>query len=272
MRQTYAYKPATFFAITFLGTWLFGFIAAYLSYQKDMQALQFLCMLPGLFAPYIAAMIMLYGAKNKDLRTDFWCKLSFYRIKLNFMPVLLLMVPVVVILATAISLLFGEPASQFLLSSDFNIWQGQGFLSLLILFIAPMLEEFGWRGYGVDSLRSKFNLMKTTLLFASLWALWHLPLFFTKGYYQYELWHIGIIYALNFIVSILPAAILINWIYYANNRSIAAAVWFHFMLNLFSVIFQTTQFTKCIITVLLLIISSIIIMLNKKLFLEITQK
>ncbi len=67
--------------------------------------------------------------------------------------------------------------------------EGQFFISLLIMFLAPTVEEFGWRGYGVDSLRSKFNLFKTTMLFALLWSSWHLPLFFVNGYYQNELWN-----------------------------------------------------------------------------------
>ncbi len=51
---------------------------------------------------------------------------------------------------------------------------------MVILFLAPTLEELGWRGYGVDSLRSKFSLFKTTMLFAVIWGLWHLPLFFIQ--------------------------------------------------------------------------------------------
>jgi uncharacterized protein len=69
-----------------------------------------------------------------------------------------------------------------------------------------------------------------------------------------------------FFLSVFPAAILLNWIYYKNNRSIIAAIWFHLTLNLFSVLFQTTQFTKCIITALLLIVSVVVIMRNKSLF------
>jgi hypothetical protein len=43
---------------------------------------------------------------------------------------------------------------------------------------------------------------------------------------------------------------------------------FHFMFNFFSVLFQTEQFTKCIITVILLILSIVIIVRNKEFFLD----
>jgi membrane protease YdiL (CAAX protease family) len=49
---------------------------------------------------------------------------------------------------------------------------------------APAVEELGWRGYGMDSLRSCFSLFTASLYFALLWALWHLPLFFINNYYH----------------------------------------------------------------------------------------
>ena len=266
METKHIYKPVRFFLITFLITWISWFIAAWFSYREGMEGLQLLFMVPGLLAPFIAVLIMIAGRENKPMRKSFWDRLSLGRIKLRYLPVILLTMPIVLFLATALSLLFGQPANQFLLASEYKIMDGQVLLSVLILFLAPTFEELGWRGYGVDSLRSKFNLFKTTLVFAALWALWHLPLFFIRGYYQNELWNMGIVYVINFFVSILPATILMNWIYYKNDRSITAAILFHFMLNLFSVLFQTEQFTKCIITVILLVISMVIIFKDKPFF------
>lgn len=268
MKLEFDYKPVRFFVITFLITWITWFIAAWFSYQDGMEGAQLLFMLPGLFAPFLAALIMILGAKNKALRNDFAARLSLRKIKLATLPVILLVMPFALFLATALSLLFGQSAQQFQLSNEFQIMDGQVLVSLLILFLAPTLEELGWRGYGVDSIRSKFNLFKTTLIFAFLWALWHLPLFFIHGYYQNELWTTNIWYVVNFFVSILPATILMNWMYYKNNRSISAAILFHFVLNLFSVLFQTEQFTKCILTIILLVISMIVIVVEKELFFE----
>lgn len=47
--------------LTFLLTWLGGFIAAYFSYQPGKKGLHGLFMLPGLFAPVIAALILVRG-------------------------------------------------------------------------------------------------------------------------------------------------------------------------------------------------------------------
>jgi uncharacterized protein len=259
-------KPVRFFLITILITWITGFAAAYLSYQKGMEGAAIMVMVPGMFGPLIAVIVMISGAKNKELRKDFFDRLSLKKINLGYLPAILLIMPVTLFLATALSLLFGRPASQFLLSSEYQIMGGQAVLSLVILFLAPTVEELGWRGYGVDSLKSKFNLFKTTLLFAVIWGMWHVPLFFLNGYYQNELWNTSIVYVINFFAQVLVATVLMNWMYYKNNRSITAAILFHFMFNFFSVLFQTEQFTKCIITVILFIVCIVVIVRNKELF------
>jgi membrane protease YdiL (CAAX protease family) len=260
------YYPVRFFAITFAITWICGFIAAYFSFRPGMQAIQLLFMLPGLFAPTLAVLCLVGGARNKALRQDFWARLSLKKIEPGYLAAILLIMPFAVLLATGLSVLFGGSATQFELSSGFTIMQGQLALSLLIMFLAPTLEELGWRGYGVDSLMSRYSLIKTTAMFAVLWGLWHLPLFFTNGYYQHELWRMGWVYVANFFAQVCVATILMNWMYYKNNRSISAAILFHFTFVLFSELLQTEPVTKCIVTLVLLLISIAIVARNKEFF------
>jgi membrane protease YdiL (CAAX protease family) len=269
MKNGYQYKPFKYFFITLFVTWISLFAAAFCSHTEGLESYQIPIMLPGLFAPFIAAMLMIYGSKNSELKKDFKNRIfNLKLIKLKFWPAVLLIMPFALFLATAISLLFGQPMKQFSFSSEFIIINGATVFTLIVLTFASTFEELGWRGYGVDSLKKGRNLIKATLIFALLWILWHVPMFFIKDYYQYELIHTNILYALNFILSLIPAAILMNWIYYKNGRSITAIILFHFMLNLFSVLFQTEQFTKCIITIVLSIISVIVLYKNKPFFFE----
>jgi membrane protease YdiL (CAAX protease family) len=269
MKINYQYKPFKYFFITLLVTWISLFAAAYCSHTEGLESYQIPVMLPGLFTPFIVAMFMIYGSKNKELKKDFKARLFDLKlIKPNFWVAILLIMPFALILATAMSLLFGQSIKQFSLSPEFTVFGAEAFLTLVVLFLAPTFEELGWRGYGVDSLKRGKSLMKTTLIFALLWNLWHIPLFFIKDYYQYELIHMNFIYALNFVVSLIPASILMNWIFYKNGRSIIAIIIFHSMLNLFSVLLQTEQFTKCIITIILLVISAIVVWRNNSFFYE----
>jgi membrane protease YdiL (CAAX protease family) len=266
MPSSYTYKPFPFFLITFLITWGSGFTGAYLSHQNGTEFFQLGLILLGMIGPFISAIVMIYGSKNSELVRDFWDRLSVFKVQPKLLLFILLVMPCVLFLATSVSLLFGQPLDQFQLANQFMILQGQNMLSLGIMVLAPLMEELGWRGYGVDSLRSRFNLFKTSLFFGVLWALWHIPLFFIQGYYQNVLWNTSLIYVANFFISIFPAALLINWIYYRNNRSIIAAFLMHLMFNIFSVLFQTEQFTKCIVTILLLVVSVAIIAIDKKHF------
>jgi uncharacterized protein len=268
LKRESSYRPVQFFLLAFLLSWAPWFAAAYCSYQDKMDGCQMLFLLIGLFGPSVSTLILLWTPKDKILRTDFWDKLKFNKINPLFLPILVLIVPGIVFLATFISLGFGLSADQFALTSTFKIMEEHGLLSLLILFLAPTFEELGWRGYGVDSLTSYFNIWTTSIIFGSLWALWHLPLFFIKGYYHHQLWETNIIYVINFFVSVLAASILMNWIYFKNSRSIIAAILFHFFLDLFYVVFRIEPFTKCIATILMLIVVAFLVLQNKEFFFE----
>lgn len=267
METIYTYRPIRFFIYIFLCTWIPWFITAYLSDRRGGEMLQLFFLFTGLAAPCIVAIGMIYASKSIALVGNFWKRLFLYKVQSSSLLLIFFVIPAIFFLSTAISLLFGQSAEQFKLASDFQVMKGWHLLSLAIpFFLAPALEELGWRGYGVDSLRSRFNLFYTTLLFAILWGLWHLPLFFIQGYYHYELRHLSVIYVMNFFISLMPAAVLLNWIFYRNSRSILIVILAHSVLNACSILFKTAQFTKCIVTLLLCVVSVIIILKDKDLF------
>jgi membrane protease YdiL (CAAX protease family) len=49
---------------------------------------------------------------------------------------------------------------------------------------------------------------------------------------------------------VIPAAIIANWFYYKNDRSIVASIMLHSMLNAASVLLNAGQIAKCIATLL----------------------
>jgi membrane protease YdiL (CAAX protease family) len=168
--------------------------------------------------------------------------------------------------------LFGRPAEQFQISPGFSFAQGQVFTTLIIIILAPLFEEMGWRGYGVDSLyKVGKTLFASTMLFAVLWSAWHFPLIFVNGYYHNEVLKAGPVYAANFFISIFPAAFLMNWLFYKNGRSIISTFLFHCTFNFFSSLWQTEQFTKCIFTVILIVVSIVVFIVDKRFWLQKTD-
>ncbi len=262
MGDSYRYKPLSYFALVFVLSWAPWSVAAYYSYQRAMELYSNLFALIGLLGPFFAALIMTWSSASGDLKHDFKERLVDLRlIRPGYVPIILLLTPFALFLSTWLSVGVGRSADQFRFSG--------GFATMLpLILVAPTFEELGWRGYGMDSLRAKFGMMKATLLFGFLWAMWHVPLFFIDRSYQHGLWNSSPIYVANFFISILPAAILMNWVYYKNNRSIVAAILFHMALDATAESFRTEKFTKCIWTGVLLLISILVIAGNRSFFFE----
>lgn len=266
----FKYKPFKFYLITFVVTCAVMFAAAYCSNNANLTFYKYLFIFVGVVTPFTVAMFMIYGSGNNDMKKDFQDRLiNLKLIRPGSLLFVLLLMPVTVILATAISLLFGQPASQFAISPGFSMTGPVAIVGWIVVILAPTFEELGWRGYGVDSLAKKGrSLFAATMIFAVLWDVWHWPLFAVAGYYHNDILRAGIIYALNFVVSIFPVAFLHNWIYYRNGRSIPAVIIFHAMNNLSSSLLQTEQFTKCIVTAILIVVSVVILVKDKSMWLE----
>lgn len=118
----------------------------------------------------------------------------------------------------------GEVATNFL-SQPLSIIP-----SLLFASLIPFIEELGWRGYALDCLQSKRNALVSSLILGIVWSLWHLPLFFIKDTYQYDLGFGSPAFWL-FIIGIVPLSFSFTWIYNNTHRSTLAVILFHAMVN-----------------------------------------
>ncbi len=113
---------------------------------------------------------------------------------------------------------------------------------------------------------TRFNLFTTSILFATYWAVWHFPLSTIKGYYHSNLEVSGLLYSLNFILSLLPFVIIMNWIYYKSGRNIILTIVFHITAGLFNEIFATHPMSKVIQTGLLAMLAIYLVERDKELF------
>lgn len=222
-----------------------------------------LFMLPGLMAPFLISLVMIFTSKNSDLNKDFVNRLINIRlIRLKMLPTLLLIMPLTVLVSIALSLPFGGSFSQFQFAEGFSF--SSGFVPvLLLLLLAAGFEELGWRGYAFDSLQSRYTYFKASVVFSILWSLWHFPLIFVNNSYQYEIFHQNIWFGVNFFISIIPMGVIISWMCIKNGKSVLSAILFHFVINLSQEILAITQITKCIETVVLIVVVAIIIVLEK---------
>ena len=107
------------------------------------------------------------------------------------------------------------------------------FLVLLLSLISgPLNEEFGWRGYALDRLLLKFGFLKGSLILGFIWAIWHLPWYFTPGQAQYSLLQDSVFHALMFIPSVMFLSVFVSFVYIKTGRSILAGALVHMCSNL----------------------------------------
>jgi uncharacterized protein len=260
VERDYRYRPALFFGLTALVTW----VPWYFGIRSGAEATGSLLSLLGLLGPFVVSLALILGSGNAALKRDLKARLlDVRRIRPGDALLAVAMPLLVLALSVAISRLFGEPAGQLRLSAAENLVP----MIVLAIVLAPIIEELGWRGYGMDSLRSRFAVLPASLIFGVLWSLWHAPLALLPGTYQRELAEMeNPLFLANFFVGVIPAAVLANWFYYRSNRSIPMSMLFHAALNGAAVLLSAGQVAKTIASVIYLLIAVAVVALDRRVF------
>lgn len=261
-------RPVLFYGISTIIPWAFWFAAGFVSHltpysDQNLRIASILGFI-GLLAPL--GVTLWLSSKDSDIRADILGRIINFK---SFRPIYLILsftlMLASILLAQAISLLFGYSSSQFNITGHFSFSSGI-FPVWFMLIIAPIIEELAWHSYGTDCLRNRMNLFKASLLFGLFWGIWHIPLSTIRDYYQSNLVETGWIYGVNFLVSIIPYVLLINWLYYKTKRNIIIPIIFHISAVYFNEIFATHPDSKIIQTVLLLVVAAVLILREKDFF------
>jgi membrane protease YdiL (CAAX protease family) len=177
------------------------------------------------------------------------------------------LVPLTLMAAQGLSLFFGYDPGQFKFQGGFTF--STGLMPVWVTLIgAAVIEELAWHSYGTDTLVRKMRVFSASMLFTLIWALWHVPLSFIDGYYQNEVVESGVLQTLNFPVSMVAFVLVMNWLYYRCGRSILVPVVFHASANMSAEIFMTDPDSKIIQTGLMLFLSAIILVKERRLFFD----
>ena len=261
--KTYRYRPALFFFLAYLFTWIFWIPAIFV--PEDLGAG---LMVIGLIAPAAVSTAFVQVSGSDELKRDLKNKIiGFCRVKWKNVLLAILVFAGVVAGSILLSLFFGQSPDQFSFTEDFS-FTGVGVGSaLLTVTIASIIEEVGWKGYCEDSIGNYMNWFLESLIFGALWSLWHLPLLFIRGTYQAGLMT-DPLYVANFFISGIPLGFLITWVYLASDRSILACMVFHLAVNFMQEKIAMTPETKCVETIVVTIAAAVIVLANRDMFFE----
>ncbi|MFW9901488.1 MAG: type II CAAX prenyl endopeptidase Rce1 family protein [Candidatus Thorarchaeota archaeon] len=185
-----------------------------------------------IFGPFIAAFFLTYINKREgEIKRLF---LSGWNIKFNKKWIVALFLPILTGGLAFIIISIVEPMDRLQYIPPIIMWIPN---FILYYFIGgPFTEEYGWRGYALDRLQSKFNALVSSLILGFIWGLWHLPLFFIAGTVQ------SYIPIYEFLLIQMITSIFYTWIINNNrdkigNANVFLAIMFHAMGNFSSMIF-----------------------------------
>ena len=216
----------TFFALAFAWSWSCWWLAPALKARAPVTAT--VLSLAGGFGPSLAAVVMVaYGSGRVGLRRWLTTCLQ-WRGGWRWTVLAFLFPAAFMGLAAAAHVALGgtlppSPAAGHVGLAAVNF--------LLIFFVGgPLGEEFGWRGYALPALQARWGWRVASVLLGGVWAVWHLPLFYSAGTVQSHL-PMGL-YALSTIAS----SVLFAWLFNHSRGSIVPVLVLHTAVNAWSLI------------------------------------
>lgn len=90
---------------------------------------------------------------------------------------------------------------------------------IAIAIIAPLGEEFGWRGYALPRLQSITTPLKASVLIGVAWTVWHLPTYFVPGASVTDMF-LGL-------PAMVASSIVYTWLYNRSGGSMLVMVMAH---------------------------------------------
>jgi membrane protease YdiL (CAAX protease family) len=225
-------RPATFFALTYLLSWLI-WIPLALSHlgigplripEETSGGVRLL----GVLMPATAALILTALAGGRAALRALLGRLAIWRVNWKWWVAAVLVQPLLLgLVALVYNLLGGQPALTALPAVS------AGALAVIIFFLllATLGEEIGWHGVALPGLQQRYSALASTAILALLWAAWHLPFWLLMDTFtQYGIGYL----ALNFLF-VFPLTVYVNWIFNHTRGSILLAAAFHVSFNIVNV-------------------------------------
>lgn len=215
-----------YFVLAFAITWLLD-IPRLLSDNNLAEVPGFLIFLQknmAIFGPFLAAFILTYQAGRWEAVKSLWKRGWKIKADKKWILYIFLIHSGMNALTILIMQLIGHPVqweyTQIPLPLVVPI-----FLAIYLLNALP--EEYGWRGYALDRLQTRWNALTASLVLGFIHGLWHLPLHFMIGTTQ------EVIPIHEFILITMVGAVIYTWIYNSTNGNLFLMIFYHALGNTF---------------------------------------
>jgi uncharacterized protein len=216
------YPLTAFFLLAYALTWPYMIVDALGSHGLLPYRLSVLLLIPMGYGPTFAALIVTGAISGKAGIRMLLRRLLIWRVGLSWYAIA--MFGSIILSAIAVVVYAGLTGTPPVLPA----------VSAQILLTAPLLfliggllngEEIGWRGFALPRLLAKHSALTASLTLGVLWALFHLPLFFTRGD------SLASTPPLSFLIRMIDAAILFTWVFNNTRGSLLLAYLMHAASN-----------------------------------------
>jgi CAAX protease family protein len=218
-----------FFLFTFLFSWILWLPGVLYTYQlinpsESIKSLIEIFNWIGGIGPSLIAFLLIFKNEGKQGTKNLFKRIL--KVKLGYWYLIIfLLIPVLLILAHLVNVIvFGATFPITGLMKE-PLWIP---IVFLIFFILQFGEEFGWRGFALDRLQSKWSAFNSSIILGVLWSVWHLPMFLSIGFPHFE-------YHLPFgqlFLTLVTTSILITWLQNNCKGSLIPAFVIHAFINL----------------------------------------
>ncbi|MHA2341362.1 MAG: CPBP family intramembrane glutamic endopeptidase [Candidatus Hodarchaeales archaeon] len=228
-----------FFTLTFLWTWTFWILRILILNNLIILPIsEDECKIIGGLGPLLVAFILTYLFNGKEGIVSLLKRGVNFKFGLKWWIPLLLLTTITTFIAYQLVNLITPIPNIVRLPSNLDAFTE----ALFILILISVAEEFGWRGFALDRLQSKFDTSNhkaviSSIVLGILWVGWHLPLFLTPGEGRSH----EIQYFPLFLVMAILLAIIFTWFYNNTNGSILTAIIFHTTVNFSGILIPVTD-------------------------------
>lgn len=231
-------SPLSFFILSFVLSWLiwipldlshFGIGPFHIS-----ETASGVVRLAGVLMPAISALIIIGLTGGRHALSKLLSRLFIWKVGIQWWAAAIFIQPILLIIA---GLVYNRLSGQVPITIPPLLSAAEFMINLIMLLIATLGEEIGWRGVALPSLQSKNSPLKASAILGFWWATWHIPFWLLLDTFsQYGLAYL----AMNFLF-IVPGTFFITWFFNQTRSSILLPVIFHLVFNVVNtVIFPVT--------------------------------
>jgi membrane protease YdiL (CAAX protease family) len=225
-------RPAAFFGLTFLLSWLIWVPLALSHFRIGHihvpEGISSSVRLLGVLMPATSALLLTAWAGGRGAVRGLLGRLTIWRVGWVWWVVAAVVQPVLLV---ATGLLYNALGGRPPVTALPPVSAAALVVNVVMLALATLGEEVGWRGMALPALQQRHSALTASAILGLLWATWHLPFWLLLDTFD----QFGAVYlALNYLL-IQPSTFYITWFFNHSRSSLLLPVAFHVAFNIVNV-------------------------------------